>query len=217
MATYRNSTSKVVLDTTPMRLGGGELFSGLSGGVYSGPSGTKKSSGGGGSTGEAYVPLAAPVVDQTARFNGLFKEMTGSTFQPHTVTYTQESEESIASAIAAWLLPGYEQAIAERQERTRGYAAELDADAISRGMGASTYVTDVKSRQQRDEASDIAILRSEYGATLAQNVSERLSKEKDRALEADMFNAEAKQNAYALAYQATVLLMELGAVAHETY
>lgn len=212
MATYRNFTSGVVLDKTPMQLGDNELYKNLGGGS----SGSKKSSGTSSSGSGYYESAPAPVVDQTARFNALYKEMTGTTFRPQTVAYTAESEEDIASAIASWLLPGYERAIAERQERTRGYAAELDADAIARGMGASTFVTDVKSRQQRDEANDIAILQSEYGATLAKNVSERLSEEKDRALEADMFNAEARQSAYALAYQATVLLMGLGAVAHAT-
>ncbi len=223
MATKK--TSSATYSSTPMQITSGELFGFLSQGKYSGvggsvssakSSGTKQSGGGGG----GYIGFssgpAAPVVDQTARFTDLYKEMVKTTFPESGVAYTPVSETDISGQIAAWLLPGYERAITDRKELTRGYAAELDADAIARGMGASTYVTDVKSRQQRDEAKDIATLMGEYGATLAKNVAERLSEEKDRALQADMFNAEAKQEAYKMAYEAAVFLMGLGAVAHET-
>ena len=225
MAVYKNYTN--TLGASAGALHGGELIRALSGeaatdnGNYTGKpssggkssSGGKKTSGGGGEP--VYYGAGAPAIDQTARLTGLFDELYGGTFSPNTVEYAATPEAELSSQIAAWLLPGYEQAIAKRREKTVGYAAELDAAAISRGMGASTFVTDVKSRQQRDEANDIAILQSEYGATLAKNVSERLSEEKNRALETDMFNAEARQNAYKLAYQAAVLLMELGAVAHK--
>jgi hypothetical protein len=77
---------------------------------------------------------------------------------PEEIEYEAKTEEEIRASIAEWLRPSYDQAIANRQEQTLGYMAELDADAIARGMGASTYVTDVKNRQQNDEASDIATL-----------------------------------------------------------
>ena len=132
----------------------GDAFTGGTGGKSSAKSSQKSYGGGGGS----YSAAAPAPVDYTARLQGLVTEMSSTTFQPQTVTYTPAEEAALSEQIAAWLRPGYDRAIAERQERTRGYAAELTADAIARGMGASTYVTDVRSRQQRDEANDIAIL-----------------------------------------------------------
>lgn len=127
---------------------------------------------------------------------------------PEEIEYEAKTEEEIRASIAEWLRPSYDQAIANRQEQTLGYMAELDADAIARGMGASTYVTDVKNRQQNDEASDIATLESDYGATLAQYVSEGVESENDRLLEIQEFNAEQRQDAYDLAYAAALQLFQ---------
>jgi len=73
-------------------------------------------------------------------------------------------------------------------------------------MGASTYVTDVKNRQQNAEASDIASLESDYGSTLAKYVSEGLETETDRLLEVQEQNAQLRQDAYELAYSAALQL-----------
>ena len=127
-------------------------------------------------------------------------------FAPQEVSYDTKSEEDIRASVAAWLRPGYEQAIANRQVQTSQNKANLDADAIARGMGASTYVTDVKNRQQNAEASDIASLESDYGSNLAKYVLEGVDSEQDRALEAEKFNAEQRQSAYDQAYSAALAL-----------
>ena len=125
-------------------------------------------------------------------------------FAPQEVAYDTRDEAEIRSSVAAWLRPSYDQAIANRQEQTRANKANLDADAIARGMGASTYVTDVKNRQQNAEASDIASLESDYGATLAKYVLDGVDSEQNRALEAEKFNAEQRQSAYDQAYSAAL-------------
>ncbi len=127
-------------------------------------------------------------------------------FAPQQVTYDARDEAEIRSSVAAWLRPSYDQAIANRQEQTRQNKANLDADAIARGMGASTYVTDVKNRQQNAEASDIASLESDYGANLAKYVLDGVDSEQNRALEAEKFNAEQRQSAYDQAYSAALAL-----------
>ena len=127
-------------------------------------------------------------------------------FAPQEVAYDTRDEAEIRSSVAAWLRPSYDQAIANRQEQTRANKANLDADAIARGMGASTYVTDVKNRQQNAEASDIASLESDYGATLAKYVLDGVDSEQDRALEAEKFNAQQRQSAYDQAYSAALVL-----------
>ncbi|MEA4869502.1 MAG: hypothetical protein VB062_02555 [Christensenella sp.] len=129
-------------------------------------------------------------------------------FQPQEITYDAKSEEEIRSAIVTWLRPSYDQAIANRQEQTRADKANLDADAIARGMGASTYVTDVKNRQQNAEARDVATLESNYGSTLADYVSKGVENETDRSLETQKFNAEQRQKAYEMAYSAALVLFQ---------
>lgn len=129
-------------------------------------------------------------------------------FAPQQVPYDMRSEEEVRASVAAWLRPSYEQAIANRQERTRLNKANLDADAIARGMGASTYVTDVKNRQQTAEAGDIASLEADYGATLSKYVLDNVDRDKNRALEAEKYNAGARQDAYDKAYTAALSLFE---------
>ena len=62
--------------------------------------------------------------------------------------------------------PGYDQAIAQRQQQTGQANAAIDADAASRGMGTSTWVTDAKARQQNSEAADVAGLNQNYNSAL---------------------------------------------------
>ncbi len=99
--------------------------------------------------------------------------------------------------------------IENRREQTLTYQAQTDADAIARGMGASTYVSDVKARQMKDESRDIASLESDYGAALAKYVSERFESDNARALEVQLFNAQQRQDAYDLAYGAALKLFDL--------
>ncbi len=127
-------------------------------------------------------------------------------FAPQQVAYDTRGEAEIRASVAAWLRPGYEQAIANRQGQTRQNKANLDADAIARGMGASTYVTDVKNRQQNAEASDIASLEADYGSNLAKYVLDGVDSEQNRALEAEKFNAQQRQSAYDQAYSAALAL-----------
>ncbi len=127
-------------------------------------------------------------------------------FAPQEAEYDAKSEDEIRTSVAAWLRPSYDQAIANRQEQTLLNKANLDADAIARGMGASTYVTDMKNRQQNAEAGDIASLEADYGAALSKYVLEGVDSENDRKLEVEMFNAQRRQSAYDQAYEAALAL-----------
>ena len=122
-------------------------------------------------------------------------------YRPEKLTYTAVDGDTPRSQIAAWLRPGYDRAIFERGAKTARYRAELDADALSRGMGSSTYVTDVKSRQMQAEADDVLALESEYGAQLGKLLMEAVNREKERELSAAMQNQENEHEAYLLAYR----------------
>lgn len=155
-----------------------------------------------------YVPddSGPTIIDEDA-LSGFVGEMYAR-FAPQQVTYDTRSEEEIRATVAAWLRPSYDQAIVNRQTQTRQNKANLDADAIARGMGASTYVSDVKNRQQNAESSDIAYLEADYGSVLSKYVLDTVDSEKDRALEAEQYNADARQAAYDKAYTAALSLYE---------
>ncbi len=134
----------------------------------------KQSSGGGGS---------AP------SFEAIFADML-KTYLPETITFEPLGEDVLRETIANWLRPAYEQAIKSREQRTERSNAELDADAWARGMGASTYVTDVKDRAYRSEAQDISDLESDYASNLAGELYDAMRAQQEQKIEVDKFNAE---------------------------
>lgn len=136
-------------------------------------------------------------------FQSYLSSLSGG-YTPETLTYEAKSADAIRAEIAEWLRPGYDQAIANRKTLTARYHAELDADALSRGMGASTYVTDVKGRQNESEAADIATLESDYGVNLAKYVGTAEEAERERAFEVEKINSERRHEAYMAAYQAAL-------------
>lgn len=105
------------------------------------------------------------------------------------VEYTPRSTAELQEEISDYLRPSYDRAIAQRREATQTNRAELDADAYARGMGASTYLTDVKARAMDAQEEDIARLENEYAAALAQLVYKAADTERERALAAAQYNA----------------------------
>lgn len=63
-------------------------------------------------------------------------------------------------------------AIDNRREHGETTLAELDADAYSRGMGGSTYLSGIKRREYDAVAADIAMLEANYNAQLAKYLYE---------------------------------------------
>lgn len=117
-----------------------------------------------------------------------YKQLQSALIAP-TINYTPTSRDQYLADIQAALRPGYDLAIAQRQKQTDANKAELDVDAASRGMGASTWLSDVKDRQNRYESEDIATLESQYAAAQAQQLLNALQGEKANQLAADQFNA----------------------------
>ena len=154
------------------------------------------------------TPQKKPPSPERGRAFERFFDQAYAQFAPEEIEYQAKSEEEIRNSIAGWLQPGYDEAISERKELTQQNNANLDADAIARGMGASTYVSDVKNRQQNAESSDIASLRANYGATLSKNVFDSMNAENEHVLEVKEFNAQQRQQAYEMAYQAALVLFE---------
>ena len=125
----------------------------------------------------------------TPSFESIFEEML-KRYLPETVSFTPLGEDVLRETISNWLRPAYEQAIRSRRERTERQNAELDADAWARGMGASTYVTDVKDRAFRSEAQDVSDLESDYASALAGQLYDAMRAQQEQKIAVDQFNAE---------------------------
>lgn len=159
---------------------------------------------GGGAGGGAAAAESAPTVPS---FESILND-TKAFYQPQTIEFTPLDEGTISGLIAEWLRPTYDKAIESRRERTRQYNADLDADAWARGMGASTYVTDVKGRNYGDESRDIGSLESSYGSVLAEHLYDALKTQAEKKLEVDTFNAEQINAAQARAFDAASALYQ---------
>lgn len=140
-------------------------------------------------------------------FEALFSEMLAA-YTPVTIDYQPVSAEVLRTELQNWLRPSYDLAIDRRREETDTQRAEIDADAWSRGMGTSTYVSDVKQRAAADETQDIATLEASYGSTLAEHLFEALQKQEERRLEVDQFNADAWNDAKSRALSAAMSLYQ---------
>ncbi len=125
---------------------------------------------------------------------------------PQLISYTPLDERTLAERIGAVLRPVYEKAIAAVFRGNRHADAELDADAISRGMGSSTFVTDVKRRQDSAAADDAKELESEYGAKLADQLNKAMEGERNRLFEVEKFNAQQQNAAMEQAFSAAKVL-----------
>ncbi|MBR6039146.1 MAG: hypothetical protein IKP38_01525 [Clostridia bacterium] len=137
---------------------------------------------GGGSSGGGSTP-------DIPSFESLFQEML-KYYLPETVEFTPLDESVLSETIKNWLRPAYEQAIQNRRDQTERINAELDADAWSRGMGQSTYLSDVKERQYRGESRDVSTLESNYASELAGHLYDAMKEQQEKKIEVDEFNAE---------------------------
>lgn len=105
------------------------------------------------------------------------------------------SKAELKEDISSYLRPSVDLAITKRRAAGETAKAELDADAVSRGMGASTYVSSMKEREDDDTESDISIMEAQYTATLAERIAAALEKYQAMSLQAQMQNAQYAYNA----------------------
>lgn len=142
-------------------------------------------------TNTATTPAEDPYDKFTTYYNKVYNTLSQ---QAPTVEYNMTPEAKLRAGIQNSLLPAYRQAIANRQRQTNVERASIDADAAARGMGASTWVTDAKTRRADSEADDIATMQGNYMSTLASRLADAIYAEKANKLSADQFNANLKAN-----------------------
>lgn len=76
------------------------------------------------------------------------------------------TDDELKANIEAALRPLYEQSAEQLRQQRIARNADIDVDAASRGMGNSTWVTDAKLRQLKDESANLAILDANYNNQL---------------------------------------------------
>lgn len=114
-----------------------------------------------------------------------------SNLQAPRISYAMPSQTELAAQISEYLRPGYDNAITQRKQQTLQNRAAIDADAASRGMGRSSYVTDVKDQAMDAEAADIAGLESAYNSALLESVMNQYNQHLQNKLAADQYNSSA--------------------------
>lgn len=123
-----------------------------------------------------------------------FYEKTKEQYAPTLMTYAPEDMDALRERIESYLRPAYEKALKKQEQQAALYNGQLDADAWSRGMGASTYVSDLKYRRQNQLLENRGDLEASYGAALAEQLFKAWETQLGYRMEAEKFNAQA-QNA----------------------
>ncbi|MBQ5587590.1 MAG: hypothetical protein IIU73_03120 [Selenomonadales bacterium] len=137
-------------------------------------------------------------------YNDYLKKMQDQMIsRAETIEYNPQSASTLKSALAKALRPDVDRAIQSRQKTAAQNRAAIDADAAARGMGSSTWVTDVKNRQNDAAASDISNLEGDYISTLYGNLLNRMGAQEQNKLSVDQFNASQRQAALDRAQAAT--------------
>ena len=131
--------------------------------------------------------FAKPVLDEYYR--SIIKELPANTIDRAVISTPEQTTASIAEQVKSYLQPQYDMSVRQRQEQTKQNQAAIDVDSASRGMGASTWTSDSKSRQLMAEASDVANLGSNYTSTLAQQVASQYESYLNRKAGIDEANA----------------------------
>lgn len=131
---------------------------------------------------------AAPGTNQV--FDSYYNAIKNSISVPTIKVQTPDRDE-VSSMWSQVLRPATDAAIAKRNEAAREDMAELDADAVSRGMGSSSYVTSVKAREMEEAQDDISEMEAQYSAMLAERIYDTLSRYEQMNYSARQYNAEA--------------------------
>ncbi len=125
-------------------------------GGYSSGSGPASASGSAGSAGY-----------EAGSFDDYYNRLI-SALHSYGISMSLPTLDELYSQLSAFLRPSVDAAIENRRRYGDTAMAELDADAYSRGMGGSSYLSSMKNREQDSIARDIAQLESGYTSTLAE-------------------------------------------------
>lgn len=114
-------------------------------------------------------------------FNNLYDQMYAK-FRP---SYTPQSASTLKDTLSRAMRGSYDKEIQNVKKSTARTNAAIDADSTTRGMGSSTYNTDVKNRNMNEEANRIYGIESDYNAALYSALLNRLNAQDELSLTAE--------------------------------
>jgi hypothetical protein len=161
--------------------------------------------------------LNIPNETMAAAFQNIYSKIPRQTITPTAISLAEKNRSTVAAEADASLRPYLDLSATQREQAAVQSRAELDADAYSRGMGSSTWLTDKKSRESMAAQTDIANMKAQYAASIADSINKSMANYEtnklavDQAnvsnkLAADQFNASQEEQAYTKAYQ---ILMDM--------
>lgn len=109
---------------------------------------------------------------------------------PQLVSAGSFSADEYKKELEGYLRPTVDLSVARRREAGKTANAELDADAYSRGMGRSTYLSSMKEREGDDVERDVGALEAHYSAALSEKLYQALAAYQERVFEAQKYNAQ---------------------------
>ena len=115
------------------------------------------------------------------------------------IDYQPQSRAALRAGLEESMMPTYQAAVRERQQNTQRTNASIDADAAARGIGSSTWGSDVKNRNYSAEARDIADMRGSYNSAIASNLNSLMSDQENKKLSADQYNNSSRASALSTA------------------
>lgn len=131
----------------------------------------------------------------TSAYKSIYESSAPETVTYNPITVEEQDLDTITSQVSAALRPYYDSAIKDRLASAVSAKAEYDADAYSRGMGASTWLSDVKSRESMAAQSDISDIEGSFGGTLAETAQSQFQNYLSNKLSADTANAQGELEA----------------------
>lgn len=143
--------------------------------------------------------MAGSYEDYKTYLGDLYKDVLKKT---QTINYTPRSDGQLKAMIQGYLRPGLDKNIAAREQQGRMNNSSVDADAAARGMGGSTWLTDMKNRQNNAVSSDISGLRSDYTTNLFNSLMSKIAEQDANMMQVEQFNANAKNKALDRAFAA---------------
>lgn len=140
---------------------------------------------------EKYTGTAAaadPYIDNMDAFSKYYDYILGKLSVPG-ISVNTPSRAQLEADYSTALRPGVDLAINTRRRNGEAAKAEMDADAASRGMDASTYVSSMKEREGDDVEDDVSMMEAQYTATLAERIADALQYYSSLEMQAATANA----------------------------
>lgn len=122
-------------------------------------------------------------------YQTILKTLKPETIEQQIIRTPSQTREEISQGVQSYLRPQLRQGLSDLREATRQNVAELDADAASRGMVGSTWLTDAKNRQYKAENLQRASMYNNYNSALAQQVEGQYANYLERLRAVDTQNA----------------------------